>query len=153
MEDFSAGKQPGYFRLFLNLNKFWNYFLGQTLNTIHHQILIDYLKEEYGIASALHPALFLHNSRIVANGQSPDKESQYAKGLIAFECETRMSKTDREINPYRHPEFFWKAYCPAKTFFEAYSFKKIPAVSTYEEDIHFFLGDLGYRRQDFELFP
>jgi hypothetical protein len=41
----------------LSINKNWGYLLGQVANTAHHLILIDYLKEEYGIESGLHRRL------------------------------------------------------------------------------------------------
>ena len=60
------GSNQDIFDQYLDLNRYWDYFLGQTVNTVHHRILIDYLKEEYGIASNLHLALFRHNFRIVS---------------------------------------------------------------------------------------
>ena len=60
------GSNQDIFDHYLDLHKYWNYFLGQTVNTVHHRILIDYLKEEYGIASDFHLALFRHNFRIVS---------------------------------------------------------------------------------------
>ena len=39
----------------------WDFLLSQTTNTVHHLILIRYLKEKYGIESTLHRRL-LHES-------------------------------------------------------------------------------------------
>jgi len=147
------GSNQDIFDHYLDLNKYWNYFLGQTVNTIHHRILIDYLKEEYGIASDFHLTLFRHNFRIVAESHYPDRESQYAKGLIAFEHEKRMDKVDRVLNPYRQSEFFWKAYYSAQKHFGDYHFHAIPTPLTYEENVLSFLEDLGYQKLDFMFLP
>jgi len=147
------GSNQEIFDYYFGLNKYWNYFLEQMVNTVHHRILIDYLKEEYGISSDFHLALFRHNFHIVAKRYYPDKESQYAKGLVAYEYEGTVGEIGRAVNFRHQSEFFWKAYCSAKKFFEAYSFKKIPEASVYEENLLSFLEDLGYRRQDFAFFP
>lgn len=128
-----GGNNQDIFDYYLNLDKYWSYFLGQTVNTIHHCILIDYLKEEYGIASDFYLALFRHNFRIVSKSQYVDRESQYAKGLVAFEFETRIGKVDKVLNAYRQSEFFWKASYSAQKLFGGYGFKAIPTPSTYEE--------------------
>jgi hypothetical protein len=94
------GSNHDIFDYYLNLNKYWSYFLGQTVNTVHHRILIDYLKEEYGIASGLHLTLVRHNFRIVFKSHYPDRKSQYAKGVAAFEYEKLMKKIDMAINFY-----------------------------------------------------
>lgn len=147
------GSNQDIFDFFLNLNKYWDYFLGQLINTIHHQILSGYLKEEYGIESGLHLTLLHRNFRIIAENMYRDKESLYAKGLVAFEYEKLMGKMDRLINPYRQPEFFWRAYHRAQKHFGSYHFKAIPTLSTYEENVLSYLEDLGYRKRDFMFFP
>lgn len=147
------GSNQDIFDHYLDLNKYWNYFLGQTVNTIHHRILIDYLKEEYGIASDFHLTLLRHNFRILSNSHYPDRESQYAKGLIAFEHEKRMDKVDRVLNPYHQSEFFWKAYYSAQKHFGGYHFHAIPTPSAYEENVLSFLDDLGYQKRDFRFLP
>ena len=89
------GDSEDVFRFYMSMRGDWVYLLGQIANTTHHLILIDYLKEEYGIGSRLHPDLLHYNFRIIANDHSWDKESQHAKGLIAFEYERLIGKVDR----------------------------------------------------------
>ena len=141
------------FNFFINISGDWNYLLGQIVNTVHHLILIDYLMEEYGIESGLHLRLLQHNFRIIANENWRDKESLYAKGLIAFEYERLIGNMERGINVSRQTEPFWKAYQMAQEHFGKYSFRSISTSSAYEENISSFLEDLGYRRQDFVFFP
>jgi len=141
------------FSYFLSMNKDWVYLLGQVANTVHHLILIDYLKEEYGIESGLHRRLLHHNFCIIANDNDRDKESLYARGLIAFEYEKLMGKIGRAINPHLQPEFFRKAYHSAQKYFGRYGFRSIPIPSSYQEDILSFLEALGYQREDFVFFP
>ena len=141
------------FDYYLDLHRHWKYLLEQIVNTIHHQILIDYLKEEYGIESDYQLTLLHHNFLIVSRNYYPDRESQYAKGLIGFEHEKRMGRVDRPLNTCPQSEFFWKAYESAQKHFRSYDFKNIPAPSTYEEDIFSFLEDLGYQRRHFTFVP
>jgi hypothetical protein len=141
------------FNYYLSINKNWGYLLGQIANTAHHLILIDYLKEEYGIESSLHLRLLQHNFRIIANDNSRDKESLYAKGLIAFENEKLKGKIDRAINPYGQTESFWKAYDSAKRHFGRYRYHSIPISSSYQEDILSFLETLRYQREEFYIVP
>jgi len=147
------GSSQDIFDYFLNLSKHWKYFLEQTVNTIHHQILVDYLKEEYRIVSNLQLTLFRHNFRIVLKSYYPDKESQYAKGLIAFEHKKLVGRIENVINPNQQPEFFWMAYCSAQKHFGGYGFHAIPPSLTYEESVFSFLEDLGYKRRDFRFVP
>ncbi len=147
------GDSQELFKFCLNLNKHWGYLLGQIVNTAHHLILIDYLKEEYGIRSDLHLRLLQHNFHIIANEIWWDRESLYAKGLIAFEYEKLIGKVDRVINLYRQSEFFWKAYHAAEKHFGGYRSQSIPISSYYKEDILSFLEDLAYQREDFIFFP
>ena len=140
-------------RYFSNMHKNWGYLLGQAGNTTHHLILIDYLKEEYDIESNLHCRLLQDNFRVVAKGNSMDKESLYAKGVVAFEYEKLIGKVDRVINLNRQTEFFWKAYSSAQKHFGNYDFQAIPTPSTYEENVFSFLEDLGYQRRDFIFLP
>jgi len=44
----------------------WDYLLGQLANTVHHLVLVDYLKEIYGIDSCLHLCLLNRNFSILA---------------------------------------------------------------------------------------
>jgi len=147
------GSNEDIFDYYLNLNRHWKYLVEQIINTIHHQILIDYLSEEYGIESNLQFNLLRHNFHIACRSYYPDRESQYATGLIAFEHEKRMGRVDRPLNLYPQSDFFWKAYETAQKHFGSYSFKEIPAPSTYEEDIFSFLEDLGYQRRHFTFVP
>jgi hypothetical protein len=140
------------FNFFMNIRGDWNYLLGQIVNTVHHLILIDYLREEYGIESGLHLHLLQQNFRITANETWRDKESLYAKGLIAFEYERLIGDMDRGIIVSRQAEPFWKAYHMAQEHFGKYSFRSISTPSVYEENIFSFLEDLGYRREDFVFF-
>jgi len=137
----------------LSMNKDWGYLLGQVANTVHHLILIDYLKEEYGIESGLYRRLLHHNFCIIANDNDRDKESLYVRGLIAFEYEKLLGKIGRAINPYLQPEFFWKAYHLAQKYFGRYGFRSMPTLSSYQENILSFLEALGYQREDFVFFP
>lgn len=147
-----GGKQD-LFDYCLNLRRYWNYFLGQVVNTVHHRILPDYLKERYGIGSGLHLKLFRHNFRVLMIEDYRDRESQYAKGLAAFEYEGGDGIRDR-LAPFAHQsQFFWKAYHAAQKYFGGYSFKTIPMPSTYEAEAFSFLEDLGYNREDFFFLP
>jgi hypothetical protein len=147
------GDSEDVFRFFMSMRGDWVYLLGQIANTVHHLILVDYLKKECGIESSLHLHLLHHNFGIVTNDNARDKESQYAKGLIAFEYEKFIGRVDRVINVYRQTEFFWKAYRTAQEHFGKYSCHSIPTPSSYKEDILSFLEGLGYQREDFLFFP
>ena len=147
------GDSEDVFRFFMSMRGDWVYLLGQIANTAHHLILMDYLKEEYGIGGSLHLHLLHHNFCIIANDNSRDKESQYAKGLIAFEYEKLIGKVDRVINTFRQTESFWQAYHLAQKYFGKYGFRSIPTSSSYEEDVLSFLEALGYQREDFMFFP
>jgi len=140
------------FGYFLSMKKDWVYFLGQVANTVHHLILIDHLKEEYGIQSGLYRHLLHHNFCIIINDNDRDEESLYARRLIAFEYEKLMGKIGRAINPHLQPEFFWRAYHAAQKYFGRYGFRSMPTPSSYQEDILSFLEALGYQRQDFTFF-
>ena len=131
----------------------WVYLLGQIANTAHHLILIDYLKEEYGIEDSLHIYLLHQNFCVTANDNARDKESEYGKGLVAYEYEKFVGRVDRVIDICRQTEFFWEAYHSAQKHFDKYSFHSIPDPSSYEEDILSFLEGLGYPREDFVFFP
>lgn len=141
------------FSYFLTMNKAWVYLLGQVANTVHHLILIDHLKEEYGIESGFHRRLVHHNFCIIANDNDRDEESVYARGLAAFEYEKLMGEFSNVINPYLQPDFFWKAYCSAQEYFGRYGLRSMPTPSSYQEDILSFLEALGYQREDFVFFP
>jgi hypothetical protein len=147
------GNREDVFSYFMSMRGDWVYLLGQIANTAHHLILIDYLKEEYGIEDSLHIYLLNQNFCVAANENARDKESQYGKGVVAFEYEKFIGNVNRVINNYPQTEFFWKAYHSAQKHFDKYSFRSIPAPSSYKEDILSFLEALGYQREDFKFFP
>jgi hypothetical protein len=147
------GNQEEIFKFCMNMNKDWDYILGQIVNTIHHLILIDYLREEYGIESNLHLRLLHHHFCILTNEDSKDEESLYAKGIVAFEYERLIGKVETVMNSSSQPESFWKAYHSAAECFGSYRFPNVPARSRYEENVFSFLEDLGYERKDFVWWP
>ena len=147
------GDSEDVFRFFMSMRGDWVYLLGQIANTAHHLLLIDYLKEEYGIEDTLHIHLLHQNFCLAANDNARDKESQYGKGLVAFEYEKSIGRVDRVIDLSRQTEPFWKAYRSAQKHFDKYSFHSIPDPSSYKEDILSFLEGLGYPREDFIFFP
>jgi hypothetical protein len=147
------GDSEDVFKFFMSMRGDWVYLLGQITNTAHHLVLMDYLKQEYGIESSLHTYLLNQNFYMAANDNARDKESQYGMGLVAFEYERLIGKIDRTINVEHQSEFFWKAYHLAQKHFGRYSLRSIPAPSSYQEDILSFLEDLGYERHGFIFFP
>jgi hypothetical protein len=147
------GDSVDVFKFFMSMRGDWVYLLGQIANTAHHLVLMDYLKQEYGIEDSLHTYLLHQNFCVISNDHAGDKESQYANGLLAFEYEKFIGRVDRVINIYRQTEFFWKAYHSAQKHFERYCFESIPTPSSYKEDILSFLEDLGYPEEDFVFFP
>ncbi len=147
------GDSGDVFRFFMSMRGDWVYLLGQIANTVHHLILVDYLKKEYGIGSSLHLDLLHHNFRIIANENVKDKESHSARGLIAFEYEKLIGKVDRVINIFHQTESFWQAYHSAQEYFGRYGYRSIPTNSSYKEDILSFLEALGYQKEDFVFFP
>ena len=147
------GNSEDVFRFYMSMRGDWVYLLGQIANTAHHLVLIDYLKGEYGIEDSLHIYLLNQNFCVAANDNARDKESQYGMGLVAFEYEKFIGRLDQVINIHRQTEFFWKAYHSAQKHFDKYSFRSIPAPSSYQEDILSLLEDLGYQKEDFVFFP
>jgi hypothetical protein len=147
------GNRDDVFKYFMSMRGDWVYLLGQIANTAHHLILIDYLKQEYGIKDNLHTYLLHQNFCVALNDNARDKESQYGMGLVAFEYERLIGKIDEAINVHHQSEFFWKAYHSAQKHFDEYSVRSIPASSSYQEDILSFLEALGYQREDFIFFP
>jgi hypothetical protein len=131
----------------------WFYLLGQIPNTIHHLILIGYLKEKYGIKSTRHVLFLQHHFQKSEDEGRKGKGLSYAKGLVAFEYERLFGNVDRIINTSCQTESFSKAYDAAQKHFEGYSSESIPAPAAYEEDILSLLEELGYQREDFVFFP
>ena len=147
------GNREDVFKYFMSMRGDWVYLLGQIANTAHHLVLIDYLKEEYGIEDRLHTYLLHQNFCVISNDHAGDKESQYANGLLAFEYEKFIGRVDRVINIHRQTEFFWKAYHSAQKHFGEYSSESIPSPSVYDENILSFLQTLGYQKEDFIFYP
>jgi hypothetical protein len=147
------GSSEDVFHYFMSMPGDWVFLLGQISNTAHHLILIDYLRNEYGIESLLHYHLLQHNCHSLANDKLRDKESLYAKGLITFEYERLIGKVDRVNNICCQTDPFWKAYHTAQKHFGGYSSESIPSPAAYKEDILSLLGELGYQREDFLFFP
>ena len=147
------GNSDDVFRYFMSMSGDWEFLLGQLGNTVHHLIMVDYLKEKYGFESRLHLHLLSHNFSIIAKNSPKDKESLFAKGIIALEHEKLVGNVDRMMNLDRQTESFLLSYQSAQKHFEKYGFQKIPTPSSYREDILSFLEDLGYQKQDFVFFP
>ena len=104
------GNSDDVFRYFMSMGGNWEYLLGQIGNTVHHLILIDYLKGKYGIDSPLHLRLLDRNFSILSKDSSQDKESLYAAGIIAFEYEKLIGNVDRVIDLAHQTECFRKSY-------------------------------------------
>jgi hypothetical protein len=147
------GNGEDVFKYFMSMTGDWVYLLGQIANTAHHLILIDYLKEEYGIEDNLHLYLLDQNFRVAASENARDKESQYGMGLVGFEYERLVGTMDVAINVHHQSEFFWQAYHSAQKHFTEYSSECIPARPRYEESILSFLETLGYQKEDFIFYP
>jgi hypothetical protein len=147
------GNREDIFGYFMSMRGDWIYLLGQLGNTAHHLVLTDYLKQEYGIEDSLHIHLLHQNFCIAVNGNAKDKETQYGMGLVGFEYGKLIGRVDEVINIHCQAEFFWKAYHSAQKHFDKYSFRSIPAPSSYQEDILSFLEDLGYEKHSFVFFP
>jgi len=147
------GNSDDVFRYFMSMGGDWEYFLGQLANTLHHLVLIDYLKENYGIASRLHLFLLSHNFNLLLKNSPRDKESLYAAGIIAFEFEKLAGNVERLIHFDYQSEFFRKSYQLAQEHFGKYGLRTIPTPSSYREDVLSFLQDLGYQKRDFIFFP
>lgn len=147
------GNSDDVFRYFMSMGGNWEYLLGQLANTVHHLVLVDYLKGTYGIDSYLHLLLLNHNFSILSKDSPQDKESLYATGIIAFEYEKLIGNVDRFIDLDHQAEYLRKSYQSAQKHFGKYGSQTIPAPSSYKEDILSFLEDLGYQKQDFLFFP
>ena len=147
------GSSEDVFYYFMSMPGDWGFLLGQIANTAHHLMLIDYLRNGYGIESHLHRRLLQHNFRRIASDNGRDKESICAKGLIAFEYERLIGKVDQVIDTSDQTEFFWKAYQAAQNYFGGYSSESIPTPAVYQGDVLSLLEELGYRKEDFVFFP
>jgi hypothetical protein len=147
------GDSDDVFTFFMSMRGDWIYLLGQIANTVHHLVLIDYLKEEYGIEDNLHIHLLHQNFCVAANDNARDKESQYGKAVVAFEYEKFIGRFDRVAEVSRQTEPFRQAYAAAQEHFGKYNYLSIPAPFSYQEDILSFLEGLGYERHGFIFFP
>jgi hypothetical protein len=147
------GDREEIFKFFMSMRGDWVYLLGQIANTAHHLFLIDYLNKEHGIEDNLHIYLLHQNFCIAVNDNANDKESQYGKGIVAFEYEKFIGNVNQVINNYPQTEFFWKAYYVSQKHFGKYRFQSIPPRSSYKEDILSSLEALGYQKEDFVFFP
>jgi hypothetical protein len=147
------GNSDDVFYYFMSMSGNWEYLLGQLANTAHHLILIDYLKQRYGFESRLHLHLLNHHFSIAANHNDRDKESLYAKGLIAFEYERLIGKVDQVVTTSSQAQSFWKAYEAAQKYLGGYSSESIPSPAAYKEDILSLLEELGYQKETFIFFP
>jgi hypothetical protein len=116
------------FIYFCCMGRHWDYLLGQVTNTAHHLILIDYLREEYGIGSNFHLQLLHRHFQKLASEAYKDRESLYAQGL-------------------------WQSYRAAQKHFGRYHSQSIPSTSAYRNDILSLLEDLEYARHHFLFFP
>jgi hypothetical protein len=138
---------------YLTMGRNWDYFLGQIINTVHHLILIEYLRDVSNIESRLHLRLLENNLRVLAKENDPDQESLFAKGLIAFEYEKLIGGLSRAIHPHPQSVAFERAYDAAGRHFEGFTFRSFPCPSSYEGEILGFLEDLGYEKERFTFFP
>jgi hypothetical protein len=129
----------------------WISFLGQMTNTVHHLILVPYLREIYGIESGLHLQLLNNFCTLPINLN--DRESHRTGGLIAYELERLIGKGVRWINLYGQSESFRKVFEAARKYFQEYGYPSIPSSSHYEENIFSFLEELGYFAGEFIFFP
>ena len=131
--------------------KNWVFFLGQMSNTMHHLILVPYLKEIYGIESRLQ--FHLLKSSCTPSIDLNDQESHYTGGLIAYEYKRLVGTGNQWADLYCQSKNFWKAFKAAGRYFHEYSYPSIPSSSRYEENILSFLKDLGYLGDEFIFFP
>jgi hypothetical protein len=131
--------------------KNWPFFLGQMTNTLHHLILVPYLKEVYGIGSELHLYL-LKRSCIPFIGLN-DREPQHIGGLIAYEYERLIGKGNPWIKLYGQSGDFQKALEAARRHFQETGYPSIPSSPCYKENIFSFLEGLGYLSEEFIFFP
>jgi hypothetical protein len=135
----------------MNQEKNWFFFLGQMTNTLHHLILVPYLKEVYGIGSELQ--LHLLKRSCVPSLNINDQEPQPIGGLIAYEYKRLLGEGNPWIKLYGQSGDFQKALEAARRHFQRIGYPSIPSPSCYKENIFSFLEDLGYLREEFTLFP
>jgi len=136
----------------LGMGQHWDYLLGQVINTAHHLILVDFLREEYGIGSNIHLHLLHRHFEELAREAYEDRESLFAQGLITFEYQ-KLGSDVAEMAPLNTPrEEIWQSYRAAQRYFDRYHSKTIPSPSSYRNDILSFLEDLEYPKEGFVFF-
>jgi hypothetical protein len=131
--------------------KNWFFFLGQMTNTVHHLILVPYLKEIYGIESGLH--LQLLKRSCVSSVDLNDLELQYTGGVIAYEYGRLIGERNPWINLYSQSRDFQKTFETAHKHFRGYCLLTIPSPPLHKSNILSFLEDLGYPGGEFIFFP
>lgn len=134
--------------------------LGQIGNTVHHLILVGYLRERHGIESGLHCRLlhrhflsFAYQSCMLAKEAREDTESFYREGIIAFEYGKILGRLEGVRNMLHQADSFRKAVRSAETHFGKHGFESLLIRSSYEESVLSLLEDLGYQGEDFMFFP
>jgi hypothetical protein len=135
----------------MDREKNWFFFLGQMANTLHHLILVPYLKEVYGIGSVLH--LHLLKRSCCPSVDLNDQEPQPIGGLIAYEYERLIGEGTPWIKLNGQSGNFQKALEAARRHFQKIDYPSIPSSSCYKKNIFSFLEDLGYLCQEFTFFP
>jgi hypothetical protein len=131
--------------------KNWFFFLGQMTNTVHHLILVPYLKEIYGIESGLH--LQLLKRSCISSDDLNDLELQHNGGLIAYEYERLIGERNPWINFYSQSGNFQRTFESAHKHFREYCLLTIPSPPLHKKNILSFLEDLGYPAGEFIFFP
>ncbi len=130
-----------------------DYLLRQVTNTVHHLMLVGYLRNVYHIESRLHLHLLHRNFLRLRRENHEDRESLYARGLVTFECQRCTGQGIRFMPPGRSGEITWRSYVAARIHFWRYTFQNIPSARTYEQEVVSFLEDLGYGRGSFLFLP
>jgi len=113
-------------------------------NVTHHLILVDLLREEYGIHSDLYLSLIRRN---LGEYLSDTELMQEVKALRVFEYEKLVGRVEDVVTAGTQVKSFQKAYESADTRFGKYGFKHMPPSNDYKEDIITFLKDIGQIRQ------
>ena len=117
-----------------------------TIRTIqdvtHHLILVDLLREEFGIHSDLHLDLIRNN---LGDYLSDTELLQQVKALRVFEYKKLIGNMEEIISVSDQGESFQKTYVSAVTRFGEYDFEHIFSLPDhYKENMISFLMDIGY---------
>ncbi len=113
-------------------------------NVTHHLILVDLLREEYGIHSDLYLSLIRRN---FGEYLSDTELMQEVKALRVFEYEKLVGRVEDVATAGTQVKCFQKAYESTDTIFSKYGFKHMPPSNDYKEDIITFLKEIGQIRQ------